>query len=61
VPQNERLFNDCLVHAVNFALRHPWFTCREQVVRLMYKRMKKGNMSVAELFKREGGVRINHM
>jgi hypothetical protein len=35
VPHNERLFNDCLVHAVNFALRHPWFACREQVVRLM--------------------------
>ncbi len=26
--------NDCLIHAVNFALRFPWFTHREQVVRL---------------------------
>jgi hypothetical protein len=43
----ERLFNDCLVHAVNFALRYPWFTCREQVVRLMCKRMKKGDISLA--------------
>ena len=61
VPHSERLFNDCLVHAVNFALRHPWFTCREQVVRLMCKRMKKGDISVAQQFKRDGGVRINHM
>ena len=30
--------NDCLVHAVNFALRLPWFTCREQFVELMRKR-----------------------
>ena len=33
--------NDCLVHAVNFALRHPWFTDREQIVRLMQKRCKE--------------------
>ncbi len=45
VPLQERLFNDCLVHAVNFALRHPCFTCREQVVRLMFKRMRKGDLS----------------
>ena len=33
--------NDCLVHAVNFALRYPWFTNREQVVRLRRVRSHK--------------------
>jgi hypothetical protein len=47
LPISERLYNDCLVHSINFALRHPWFTCREQVVRLMHKRMKKGDVSLA--------------
>jgi len=27
--------NDCLVHAINFALRCEFFTCREQVITLM--------------------------
>ena len=27
--------NDCVVHSVNFALRGPFFTCREQIIRLM--------------------------
>jgi hypothetical protein len=27
----------------------------------MFKRMKKGDLSVAQQFKRDGGVRINHM
>ena len=27
--------NDCLVHAVNFALKYPWFVQREQVIRLV--------------------------
>jgi hypothetical protein len=61
LPVTERLYNDCLIHSVNFAMRHPWFTCREQVVRLMHKRMKKGDMSLAQEFKTESGVRINHM
>jgi len=30
--------NDCLPHAVNFALRHPLFTHRQQLVRLMQLR-----------------------
>ena len=33
--------NDCLVHAVNFALRYPWLTDREQVLRLMQRRCHK--------------------
>ena len=30
--------NDCLVHALNYALGHPWFTRREQIVRQIFKR-----------------------
>ena len=30
--------NDCLIHALNYALGCPWFTTREQVVRLIFKR-----------------------
>jgi hypothetical protein len=61
LPVSERLYNDCLIHSVNFALRHPWFTCREQVVRLMHKRMKKGDIDQTRAFKTESGVRINHL
>jgi len=31
----ERCTNDCLVHALNYALGCPWFVEREQVVRLI--------------------------
>jgi hypothetical protein len=31
------------------------------VVRLMHKRMKKGDISLAQEFKTESGVRINHV
>ena len=34
--------NDCLVHAINYALRCPWFVAREQVVALMARTEKKG-------------------
>jgi hypothetical protein len=40
--ENESALNtDCLVHAVNYALRYPFFVSREQVVRLMALRGKK--------------------
>lgn len=35
------LTNDCLVHAVNFALKCPFFVDRQQVIRLMMKNLKK--------------------
>ena len=39
--ESSKLFgNDCLVHAVNYALRHPFFVHQEQVVRLMQKKLK---------------------
>jgi hypothetical protein len=38
-PSIDTMTNDCLAHAVNFALRYPIFTNREQLVRLMQKRM----------------------
>jgi hypothetical protein len=35
------LTNDCLVHAVNFALKCPFFVKREQVIRLMVRNLKR--------------------
>ena len=45
ISRNENLFffpkdisvslNDCIVHAINFCLRFPWFTQREQAYRLI--------------------------
>jgi hypothetical protein len=35
------LNTDCLIHAVNYALRYPFFVQREQVIRLMQKRLAK--------------------
>lgn len=35
------LSTDCLVHAVNYALRFPFFVQREQVLRLMALRLKR--------------------
>ena len=52
--------NDCLVHAVNFALRYPWFTDREQVVRLMQLRCKEKRITVA-LDKSRLGVSVEAM
>jgi len=37
-PEVNQDTNDCLVLAVNFALRHPLFTHRQQLIRLMQKR-----------------------
>ena len=54
--ENEDTLNtDCLVHAVNYALRHPYFVSREQIVRLMALRLKRTQDEV-ELRKSEGGV-----
>ena len=50
--------NDCLVHVVNYALRYPLFTSREQVVRLVMKRLKS-NLEDAQLAKAETGVSID--
>ena len=50
--------NDCLVHAVNFALRFPWFTCREQIERLINTKSKKGQATSIER-KAKGGVSVN--
>ena len=45
--ENESALNtDCLVHAVNYALRYPFFVSREQVVRLMALRGKMSLESV---------------
>jgi hypothetical protein len=38
--ENKAETNDCLVHAVNYALRCAFFVQREQVVRLMMKKLK---------------------
>lgn len=48
-------YNDCLVHAVNCALRFPWFRTRQQVLRLMKRRMKQKLIDV-EATKVEQGV-----
>lgn len=57
--ENESTLNtDCLVHAVNYALRFPFFVAREQVVRLMALRSKK-NMDIVMGKKAEKGVSPN--
>jgi hypothetical protein len=43
------------VHAVNYALRCPFFVSREQVIRLLALRLKR-SQEVAESKKCEGGV-----
>jgi hypothetical protein len=50
--------NDCLVHVINYALRYPLFTDREQVVRLVMKRLKS-TLEDAQLAKAESGVSID--
>jgi len=52
---DKTLSTDCLVHAVNYALRFPFFVAREQVVRLMALRLKR-SLEVAGSKKSEGGV-----
>ena len=47
--------NDCVIHALNYALSHPWFTRREQVVRQIHKRLK-GTFEDAIKQKVRGGV-----
>jgi hypothetical protein len=49
------LNTDCLVHAVNYALRYPFFVSRDQVLRLMGKRLKESPSLVANR-KSLGGV-----
>lgn len=53
----DTLANDCLIHAINFALRFPHFTDREQVIRLAMKRLKK-TMEEAQVVKAETGVAV---
>ena len=55
INSNDRCTNDCLVHAVNFALRCKWFVAREQVVRLIQARAKM-TKEKAEAQKVKGGV-----
>ena len=57
-PSIDAEANDCLVHVVNYALRYPLFTDREQVIRLVMKRLKS-NLEDAQLAKAETGVSID--
>ena len=54
----DALANDCLIHAINFALRFPHFTSREQVIRLAMKRLKK-TKEEAQVMKAETGVSVD--
>jgi len=54
----ESTTNDCMVHAVNYALRYPWFVSREQVIRLMAARLKVSKENAAKK-KIDGGVAAN--
>jgi hypothetical protein len=51
----DKLTTDCLVHAVNYALRFPFFVQREQVMRLVGLRGKV-NSSLASKYKCNAGV-----
>lgn len=55
--ENRKETNDCLVHAVNYALRCAFFVHREQVVRLMQKKLKI-TLEEARAKKVLGGVPI---
>ena len=52
-----KLLNDCLTHAVNFALRFPYFVRREQVQRLVQLRLKY-SVETSSNLKKCGGVPI---
>ena len=52
--------NDCLAHSLNFALRYPWFTCREQLLRLVQLRRKE-TLEVAKRMKIDGGIPLSVM
>jgi hypothetical protein len=54
---NGKFLNDCLTHAVNFALRFPYFVSREQVQRLMQLRLKY-SVETSSNLKMCGGVPI---
>jgi hypothetical protein len=54
----DKLSTDCLVHAVNYALRFPFFVSREQVVRLVALRSKKST-SLATKKKVDAGVPVS--
>jgi hypothetical protein len=45
---DDKLSTDCLVHAVNYALRFPFFVLREQVVRLAALRTKLNPSKIAQ-------------
>ena len=55
MQMNDECTHDCLVHAVNFALRCQWFVQREQVIRLIQARGKI-TIEQAEKQKVKGGV-----
>ena len=47
-PQGINLnLNDCIVHAVNFCLRTPWFVSREQAFRLIKKNNHRTDSHIA--------------
>ena len=39
--------NDCIVHAINFCLRFPWFTQREQAYRLIKENNHRTEAQIA--------------
>ena len=47
-PQGINLnLNDCILHAINFCLRNPWFVQKEQAFRLIKKNYHKTESQIA--------------